>query len=254
MSQNIMTTDIKQIKSPKLNKAFTIVSLIISVLLSLLFLLLFIFTDHGLIRMIISGIWFAFNLIMVLKCAEKIHVAVNIILTVIFVTILFFQSIFFLGFSSDTPWKYNFQKLYVIFRNNYEFKVAPEKLPDDISDYSMEYLPSIMQGTGHSSVRFKASQDVIKAYEEEYSAKAIYTYPLSVFQDGSIDVEQVSPKADIGMTDDKSLLVYRDTDFWAESTSATVYITSATHNWNHPHSTAVIIDSEKNMIEFAQLG
>ncbi|MBQ6944912.1 MAG: hypothetical protein IJN43_11385 [Ruminococcus sp.] len=254
MSQNIMTTDIKQIKSPKLNKAFIIVSLIISALLSLLFLLLFIITDHGLIRMIISGIWFVFNLIMLLKCAEKIHVAVNIILTVIFVTILFFQSIFFLGFSSDTPWKYNFQKLYVIFRNNYEFKVAPEKLPDDISDYSMEYLPSIMQGTGHSSVRFKASHDVIKAYEEEYSAKAIYTYPLSVFQDGSIDVEQVSPKADIGIKDDKSLLVYRDTDFWSESTSATVYVISAVHNWNHPHSSAVIIDSEKNMIEFAQLG
>ena len=75
-----------------------------------------------------------------------------------------------------------------------------------------------------------------------------------MFQDGSIDVEQVSPKADIGIKDDKSLLVYRDTDFWAESTSATVYVISAVHNWNHPHSTAVIIDSEKNMIEFAQLG
>ena len=39
-----------------------------------------------------------------------------------------------------------------------------------------------------------------------------------------------------------------------KTTYATVYVTSATHNWNHPHSTAVIIDSEKNMIEFAQLG
>lgn len=256
MSKNIMTTDKKQIKSKKLNKRFTIVALVISALFFLLFLVLYfvIGINSGLNRLLISGIWFVFNLIMVLKCAEKIPVAVSIILTVIFVTILFFQSIFFLGFSSDTPWRYNFQKSYIIFRNNYEFRVAPEKLPDDISDYSMEYLPSIMQGTGHSSVRFKASQDVIKAYEEEYSAKAIYTYPLSVFQDGSIDVEQVSPKADIGMTDDKSLLVYRDTDFWSESTSATVYVISATHNWNHPHSTAVIIDNEKNMIEFAQLG
>ena len=255
MSQNIMTTDIKQIKSPRLNKAFTIVSLIISALLSLLFLLLFIITDHGLIRMIISGIWFVFNLIMLLKCAEKIHVAVNIILTVIFVTILFFQSIFFLGFSSDTPWRYNFQKLYVIFRNNYEFRVAPEKLPDDISDYSMEYLPSIMQGTGHSSVRFKASHDVIKAYEEEYSAKAIYTYPYSEFEYGySISVDEVNPKASAKWEDDKSLYIYSDSDFWSESTSATVYVISAVHNWNHPHSSAVIIDSEKNMIEFAQLG
>lgn len=253
MSQNIMTTDIKQIKSPKLNKAFIIVSLIISALLSLLFLVLFIITDHGLIRMIISGIWFAFNLIMVLKCAEKIHVAVSIVLTVIFVTILFFQSIFFLGFSSDTPWKYNFQKLYVIFRNNYEFKVAPEKLPDDISDYSMEYLPSIMQGTGHSSVRFKASYDVIKAYEEEYSAKAIYTYPYSEFEYGHLTVDEVSPKA-VSKYEDCGLDIYSDTDFWSESTSATVYVISAVHNWNHPHSSAVIIDSEKNMIEFAQLG
>ncbi|MBQ3139275.1 MAG: hypothetical protein IJB68_07185 [Ruminococcus sp.] len=254
MSQNIMTTDIKQIKFEKFNKAFTIINVVIAGLFTLLFLVLFILVESGLVRLVISGIWFAFNLIMVLKCAEKIHVAVNIILTVIFVTILFFQSIFFLGFSSDTPWKYNFQKSYIIFRNNYEFRVAPEKLPDDISDYSMEYLPSIMQGTGHSSVRFKASQDVIKAYEEEYSAKAIYTYPLSVFDEGHITVEKVSPKAAIGMTDDKSLFIYRDTDFWAESTSATVYVTSATHNWNHPHSTAVIIYSEKNMIEFAQLG
>lgn len=253
MSQNIMTTDIKQIKSPKLNKAFTIVSLIISAVLSVLFLVLFILTDHGLIRMVISGIWFAFNLIMVLKCAEKIPVAVSIILTVIFVTILFFQSIFFLGFSSDTPWRYNFQKSYIIFRNNYKFRVAPEKLPDDISDYSMEYLPSIMQGTGHSSVCFKASQDVIKAYEEEYSAKAIYTYPYSEFEYGHLTVDEVSPKAE-SKYEDRGLDIYSDTDFWAESTSATVYITSATHNWNHPHSTAVIIDSEKNMIEFAQLG
>ncbi len=255
MSQNIMTTDIKQIKSPRLNKAFIIVSLIISALLSLLFLVLFIITDHGLIRMIISGIWFAFNLIMVLKCAEKIPVAVSIILTVIFVTILFFQSIFFLGFGSHTPWRYNFQKSYIIFRNNYEFKVAPEKLPDDISDYSMEYLPSIMQGTGHSSVRFKASQDVIKAYEEEFSAKAIYTYPYSEFEYGySIYVEEVSPKASATWEDDKSLYIYSDSDFWEESTSATVYVISAVHNWNHPHSSVVIIDSEKNMIEFAQLG
>lgn len=254
MNENIVTTDIKQIKSPKLNKAFTIVSLIISVLLSLLFLLLFIITDHGLIRMIISGIWFAFNLIMVLKCAEKIPVAVSIILTVIFVTILFFQSIFFLGFSSDTPWRYNFQKSYIIFRNNYEFRVAPEKLPDDISDYSMEYLPSIMQGTGHSSVRFKASQDVIKAYEEEYSAKAIYTYPYSEFEYGHLTVDEVSPKASAKWEDDKSLDIFSDIDFWEESTSATVYVISAVHNWNHPHSSAVIIDSEKNMIEFAQLG
>ena len=257
MSKNIMTTDIKQIKSKKLNKRFTIVALVISSLFFLLFLLLYfvIGINSGLNRLLISGIWFAFNLIMVLKCAEKIPVAVSIILTVIFVTILFFQSIFFLGFSSDTPWRYNFQKSYIIFRNNYEFRVAPEKLPDDISDYSMEYLPSIMQGTGHSSVRFKASQDVIKAYEEEYSAKAIYTYPYSEFEYGhSIYVEEVSPKASATWEDDKSLDIYSDTDFWAESTSATVYVTSAVHNWNHPHSTAVIIDSEKNMIEFAQLG
>lgn len=254
MSKNIMTTDIRQIKSPKLNKAFTIVSLIISALLSLLFLLLFIFTNKGLFRFIISGIWFIRNLICVKKGAEENHFFKSIKWCVIVIPVIAYSSLFAPGIKSKSAWKYDFQRKYIEFYNHNALANMPDEFPDEMTDYRLDYMPSVLQGTGHSSVRFKASQDVIKAYEEEYSAKAIYTYPLSVFQDGSIDVEQISPKADIGIQDDKSLLVYRDTDFWSESTSATVYVTSATHNWNHPHSTAVIIDSEKNMIEFAQLG
>ncbi len=249
-----MTTDIKQINSEKLNKGYTIVCLIISALLSVAFLTLFIFTNQGIFRLIISGMWFIYNLIWVIKGAGKNHIAISITSIFILIPILFFMSLLLIGLSSETPFRYNFQKQYITSMNGYEFDILPEKLPDDISDYFFSFKATVGQGAGHSSVRFKASHDVIKAYEEEYSAKAIYTYPYSEFEYGhSISVDEVSPKAE-SKYEDHSLGIYSDTDFWAESTSATVYVTSATHYWNHPHSTAVIIDSEKNMIEFARLG
>ena len=254
MNENIVTTDIKQIKFEKFNKAFTIINVVIAGLFTLLFLVLFILVESGLVRLVISGIWLISNVIWLFRGAEKKHFMRSTLSCIFIPVTIMMMSVMIAGVHSDSPWRYNLQLDYVKDYKSHAFKVAPEKIPADISDYGFHFVATLGQGAGHSSVRFKASQDVIKAYEEEYSAKAIYTYPLSVFDEGHITVEKVSPKAAIGMTDDKSLFIYRDTDFWAESTSATVYVTSATHNWNHPHSTAVIIDSEKNMIEFAQLG
>ena len=255
MNENIVTTDIKQIKFEKFNKAFTIINVVIASLFTLLFLVLFILVESGLVRLVISGIWLISNVIWIFRGAEKKHFLRSTLSCIFIPVTIMMMSVMIAGVHSDSPWRYNLQLDYVKYYKSHVFKVAPEKLPDDISDYGFHFVATLGQGAGHSSVRFKASQDVIKAYEEEYSAKAIYTYPYSEFEHGySIYVDEISPKASATWEDDKSLYIYSDTDFWAESTSATVYVTSATHNWNHPHSTAVIIDSEKNMIEFAQLG
>ena len=159
------------------------------------------------------------------------------------------------AFSSKTAWRYRAQLKYVDIIRNGSFDCFPDKLPEEISDYKIEYFPSIMQGTGHFRVHFKTSAQQLEQYEKEYSAQALYTISLVDFKGTwDIQVDEVNPKATVYYSD-KSLEVAYDKYFWAgHEKDATVYVVSAVHYWNHPHSGAVIINKAENMIEFTHLG
>ncbi|MBP3310413.1 MAG: hypothetical protein J6L05_06360 [Ruminococcus sp.] len=236
------------------NKVLTVINTIISALFTLLFLAILILTEQGFFRLIISAVWLIYNIGCLIAGAKKNKNIVSILSCVIVIPMLWFMSAFPIRLKSETQWRYNFQRQYIRFFKSYTFKHTPDELPDEIEDYCLDYQPSLGQGAGHSNVRFKASEEIIKAYESEYAPKAIYTYPLSSFEEGSVSVEEVSPEAQTEWENDTSLVIHRDIDFWKDNTTAMVYVLSATHNWNHPHSTAVIIDSENGMIEFAQIG
>ena len=114
----------------------------------------------------------------------------------------------------------------------------------------------MMQGTGHFRVHFKTSAQQIERYENEYSAQAIYTVPLTDFNGRwHKEVKEVSSQAETVFEGDNSLVVAYDESFWEGfEDHATVYVISAVHYWNHPHSGAVIINRAENMIEFTHLG
>lgn len=222
------------------------------------FAVAFVTAGVGIVRLFLFGAWALFLLVMIIKGRKSGTVGfVLMLICGIFVILMMFIISGMPGsFSSHLPAKFKAQVKYVESLHNGHSDCFPDKLPDDIEDYSIDYMPSIMQGTGHFRVRFRTSAEQIEKYEKEYSEKAIYTIPLKDFGGKSIiNVQEFSPEAEVSYEDDKSLDVAYSQTFWeGHENGATVYVASAVHNWNHPHSGAVIINRSECMIEFTQLG
>lgn len=239
----------------KINRVADILAFVLSAILFIFCLKDTIFVGVGVLRTVLWGILAASLLAGVIKGRKSFIIFT---LTVNFIALAFVSvlSLYTFGFHSVSKWKYNAQRKYVDRKHNGNSDCFPDKLPDDIEDYSIDYMPSIMQGTGHFRVRFRTSAEQIEKYEKEYSEKAIYTIPLKDFGgEFIINVQEFSPEAVVSYENDKSLDVAYSQTFWeGHENEATVYVTSAVHDWNHPHSGAVIINRSKCMIEFTQLG
>lgn len=234
------------------DRIISIVFAVISLMAVLLMLGHVIAVGNGVIRLVISLIWLAMP-VFVLIAKKRLFFGICVPLWLLLMMILGFTMLWAPFIHSYSPWKYGIQRSYIEMYNRNSSKDFPAMLPGDIEDYEFDYMPSIMQGTGHCWVRFETSVNTVKNYESEYAPQAIYTLPLSSFESGRIDVETVSPEAKQSFKEDRSLSVSFDRDFWND-TEATVYVLSATHNWNHPHSSAVIISSDHKKVQFTQLG
>ena len=245
----------KEAEAIRKNKISDSIFLFIAVFMTLISAFTYVMVGVGLITTIIIVIWALALLQCVIK-GRKRFFELMILFSIAVTIILFFLLTAAKGFHSTTKWKYNAQRKYVDLMHNGHSDCFPDKLPDDISDYSIEYLPSFLQGTGHFRVHFKTSTEQIARYENEYSAQAIYTIPLSDFNDSRrVQVKEISPKASATYEGDSTLDVSYDNKFWeGHENNSTVYFISAVHNWNHPHSGAVIINKTEKMVEFTHLG
>ena len=155
------------------------------------------------------------------------------------------------GFKAETTWRYKFQHKYVERHNKLLTECMPEKLPDGVSDYRIDYLPHFLQGPGHFSIRFKTDTEQLDKYEAEYSGKALYTFSLSDYISNSFKIQEFNPNAIVSEQNDTTLELSYDRGFWEDhAEQATVYVVSATHNWNHPQSGAIIINKTDKMVEF----
>ena len=246
----------KYSKKIRRNRAADIIFLVIAGLMSIVSIYEIIFVGVFTIREILSLIWAALLILNIIKGRKRFFwllLAVNML----WAMYLGFCWLFPSSFYSKTQWRYKYQVIYVTdIRKNGHADCFPDELPSELSDYRIDYAPSIWQGTGHFRVHFKTSAKQLEQYEKEYSTQAIYTIPVSDFN-GMWDtqVKEISPKAGVSHGDDKSLMVTYDQDYWAgHEKDATVYVVSAVHNWNHPHSGAVIINKTDKMVEFTHLG
>ena len=227
----------KEAEAIRKNKVSDSIFLFIAVFMTLISAFTYVMVGVGLITTIMIVIWALALLQCVIK-GRKRFFELMILFSIAVTIILFFLLTAAKGFRSTTSWKYNAQRKYV-----------------DLI-HSIEYLPSFLQGTGHFRVHFKTSAEQIARYENEYSAQAIYTIPLSDFNDSRrVQVKEISPKASATYEGDSTLDVSYDNKFWeGHENNSTVYFISAVHNWNHPHSGAVIINKTEKMVEFTHLG
>lgn len=171
------------------------------------------------------------------------------------IIILFFMfSIPSIMISSSALWKYPFQSFYIgLYQNVKEPEWFPDFRKDVQSDYSFEYIPSIMQGTGHYSVCLVTSPETAAEYEKKFASQARYIIPFDEYSSREGWYTIGEDKDDSG---NNVLNVYWDMDFWkkGEEPNAQIYVLDAVLNWNHPHSSAVIIDTESGRVQLSRLG
>ncbi len=233
------------------NRIADCIFLVSAVLMTGLAIYEFIFVGAGASKVLFAAIWTVILITGITKGRKKfflLFIVFNLFLGAVNLCLWLFPY----GFTSEAQWRYKSQVKYV----DDPKSCFPDELPRDISDYRIEYQPSFWQDAGHFRVHFKTSLQQLEQYEKEYSSQAIYTIPLSDFK-GMWDtqVKEISPKAGVSHGDDKSLMVAFDQDYWEEhERDATVYVLHAVHNWNHPHSRAVIINKTEKMVEFTHLG
>lgn len=91
--------------------------------------------------------------------------------------------IFPLAFSSFLKWKYPLQKFYInVMTSNVKFPdYFPEYIPQSAENYRLEYIQSMMQGTGHSLVEFTADSKIISEYENKFSKEAVINFSLAEY-------------------------------------------------------------------------
>ena len=138
----------------------------------------------------------------------------------------------------------------VTFWNTFDY--FPSKLPDGIKGYRLDFFPSILQGDGYTTISFEAYNDVIDQYMNEYSKDAIFTCSLADLGESltvRINENGANPT-------NKVAYVRMNNKFRAKcSNNAKVYImynNETSHRSSY--TSAVVIDSEHNLIEFSKIG
>lgn len=155
--------------------------------------------------------------------------------------------------NTEKAWQYGFARAYTgMYRNIHEPGWFPEAVSDNDGYFHFDYLPSILQGTGHYSVSVIVSDDTLAEYERCYSEMAVITVDTQLSD--SVFIPEEDRKKFINAYSEDHLDIFVDREFWREYSPVRVYVIDGVLNSNHPHSSVVIIDRENRMVQFSQLG
>lgn len=164
--------------------------------------------------------------------------------------------------NSHTLWKYPFQRAYIgLYQNIKEPEWFPDFEGDVKGEYEFDYMPSVMQGTGHYSVYFETDEETLRRYENEFSSKAEYTFTLEEYYsaenvfDRAVEIPDIDSKnsTEKSAAGRISLFLGKRYDGQASS-NVTVYVLDSNLDFNHPHTSAVFIDKDNNAVFLSRLG
>lgn len=163
--------------------------------------------------------------------------------TALFLVVAFVQLIFPpFGMHTESKWKYPAMKtLAALYKNQQEPDWFPEFIGDVESDFSFDYMPSIMQGNGWYDVRFVTTPEKAAEYETNIACYAVRSFSLEDYQNGSY--EPFDNHGPLEFRCDKD-------EFWkTDSDYAVIYVIRVNNNVNHPHQEVLVIDKESGKVQ-----
>lgn len=238
---------ILEIGSVTVAKLLTVLVLMISIFYS-------IFISFSPYRLAAGGIcvllWILYRKVKKLTIPFAVLFELAALLAILYIGFLFQFPPFIV---THSPWKYPVQKAYIdLYQNIKEPDYFPDFTDAVISDYTFSYMPSILQGAGHYCVSFITAPEQAQEYEKIYSGQAQYHFPMTELHGHSYELDRENFKSVSVIV--SSLWEESSFEEYAGETHTNIYILSTNADWNHPHTSAVIVDSQSGRIEFSQLG
>ena len=140
-----------------------------------------------------------------------------------------------LPFRSSSEWRYRYQVFYC-YRSHKAPDSFPVTIPDGVTDYKLDFLPSILQGQGHFTVSFTAPEEYTKQKTIELENAAEHVFKLS-----SIDIMDRKIREEDPDDSLRGLEIYLD-DMERSHPDATVYLIKSNYYTHRPHTEAVLVD------------
>ncbi len=220
------------------------------------------------------------------KKKDRLPTVSNIVIVFIELFGLWMMTAFPSGMRSNELWRFRYQDWYLGLYRNVRLPEEFRHFAGDVEGrYSFGFMPSLLQGTGYCSVTFETTPERAAEYAAEYAGKAKYALPLwdyfgdrewsaaekkyvpatdkqNALQNGyAAEYDDNGGDREDYMTESEKLAASYDLNVYVSDTmregysgSAQVYVLDSNLNFNHPRSTAVIVDTERNMIQLSQLG
>lgn len=161
-----------------------------------------------------------------------------------------------LSVSSQTLWKYPFQRAYI---GLYQNIAEPDWFPDFAGDvkggYEFDYMASMLQGTGHYSVYFETDGETVKRYAQDFSKQAKYSFTFAEYAASkrTSDAPAGTKQEQNNSIGDISMYVGSRYD-GCSSADVQIYVLETNFDFNHPHTSAVMIDRNNNTVFLSRLG
>ena len=160
----------------------------------------------------------------------------GIVYSVLLTFHILFWGMFHMPVSVYTSWQYPMALRYTEFPR-YQ-TIMPRELPKSARDVHFDFMPTILQGSGHTALGFTADDEYVKNLENELKGSAMY-----VVEYKNLDNLNHSLK-------NNEVINLYDSGIRNSHPDATAYILYTNYNWNHPRSKTVFIDG--NFVYFSQ--
>lgn len=225
-------------------KIYTVISSIVFAVVEALVLLKFFIAPNA--ALLVFALFYALAFVLA-RNARKMSASIFIAVVTAFMA--FFLLPLPAAFSSEAKFMYPLQSQYIRSSKNINIEgYFPEKLPESAENFKTEFMPSILQGTGHYYVCFNADDEYISAAVRECSQKAVMSFKAAERDSAEID-EKVKK---ISGNENASPVVYLPE--FVSGNNEVIYLLKSNYNFNHPSSMSVIINENENIICYSKLG
>lgn len=184
-------------------------------------------------------------LLVLLPLSRKDNPKPWLVCSIIMLTVFGFNALFWGAFhmpvTVGTAWRYPVALRYA-YEGRPPFEFFPEELPSSAEKVSFEFLPSMLQGTGHVTLRFYADENYIEELKDRLEDEAMYVTDFEGLNEINENLENYDVISFYSV-DEGELLEVKHPD-------AQIYILYTNYNWNHPHSRAVFIDGDFVFFEY----
>lgn len=231
-----------------------------AVFLAAVALLILTGSSNSVVPLIVGGVWAAMIRLKFKKLGNGESVQEPVKRMIIFLLITAFSQLtapFYV--STAGAWRYPIVKEYVKFYNTTDIPDwLPDRIPGGAKDYDISYLPSVMQGNGHFSVRFTCDEAELDKLESMGREMARYILPLTDYIEGgdSIYVGGYATSPAYEITGDDEMIrgqlsdVRYDRDFWQGYEDETMmYVVYSSLNTHKAHSEVIIVNRESGMVQ-----